>query len=82
MNAHQLYIYGELLAANARVEGMVADNQCRVACGDSPAYIGQHFQAESQHMQDLARQVLDSEVTVSVDADTIVINDPFRYAKG
>jgi hypothetical protein len=64
MNAQLLYVYGELLAANARVEGMVASNQQRVAEGGSPAYGESYFFAESQHMQDLANQALDSEVKV------------------
>jgi len=59
MNAQQLYVYGELLAANARVEGMVADNQHRIACGDSPCYVGEHFHAEAEHMSDLAKQAKD-----------------------
>lgn len=72
MNNRLLALYGQMLAANARVEGMVADNQAWVAQGQSPAYGEDHFYAEANHLEELANQAREEEValTVTVDSST------------
>lgn len=65
MNNRLLALYGQMLAANARVEGMVADNQSWVARGQSPAYGEDHFNAEASHLEELATQAREEEVVIA-----------------
>lgn len=48
---------GFILACNARVEGMRAENQQRAALGESMAYTASDFNAEAFEMENIARQL-------------------------
>lgn len=65
MNNRLLALYGQMLAANARVEGMVADNQSWVAQGQSPSYGEDHFNAEASHLEELATQAREEEAVIT-----------------
>lgn len=66
MNNRLLALYGQMLAANARVEGMVADNQAWVAQGQSPSYGEEHFSSEALHLEELANQAREEETAITV----------------
>lgn len=70
MNNRLLALYGQMLAANARIEGMVADNQGWVAQGQSPSYGEDHFNAEASHLEELATQAREEEVALTVTVDS------------
>lgn len=57
MDAHTTRILGFILAASARVEGMKAENQHRLACGNSIAYGEEAFGIEANHIETLAREI-------------------------
>ena len=57
MDAHTVRILGSILAASARVEGMKAENQHRLACGNSIAYGEEAFAIEANHLESLAREI-------------------------
>lgn len=54
---HGYMKFGMILAANARVQAMVAENQHRLSCGNSIAYGEEAFSAEANWMEDLARDI-------------------------
>lgn len=54
MNAQLVGLQAEVLACQARVLGMQAENAHRAACGESPAYREDAFVNESNHMVWLA----------------------------
>ena len=58
MNAYGHGKFGLILAAHARVQGMVAENQCRDALQQQAAYGEDAFNAEAALMEELARAVL------------------------
>lgn len=60
MTELQLEVLAQIYAANARVLGMVADNQQRQVQGESVAWTGDHFQAEAAHLEYLSQRVLQS----------------------
>ena len=57
MNSNGHMKFGMILAAHARVQAMVAENQHRLACGNSIAYGEDAFCAEAAQMEDLAREI-------------------------
>lgn len=57
MNAHGHMKFGMILAAHARVQGMAAENQHRLSCGNSIAYGEEAFSAEASQMEELARDI-------------------------
>ena len=57
MNDQTVTIYGQMLAAYARIEGMKAENAHRIDCGNSIAYGEDAFNIEATHLEDLARRV-------------------------
>ena len=60
MNAFGHGKFALVLAAHARVQGMVAENQHRLDCGNSIAYGEEAFSAEASTMEDLGREILES----------------------
>jgi len=50
--------FGHMLAAQARVLGMVAENEQRKACGESPAYVESDFAVEAFQLDQLSVQVI------------------------
>ena len=60
MDNKQLQILALIMAANARVVGMQAANQQRALNGDSLMYSEDHFLEESQHLEHLSVQALNS----------------------
>lgn len=57
MEPHVVRVLGYLLAEQARTFGMVAENQVRVARGDSPAYDEAAFLAQALHIETLVREM-------------------------
>ena len=57
MDAHTVKILGLILAASARVEGMKAENEYRLTCGNSPAYGEEAFAVEANYLESLAREI-------------------------
>lgn len=57
MDAHTVRIFGFILAASVRVEGMKAENQARIARGECAAYGEDAFNIEAAHIESLAREV-------------------------
>ncbi|UYA99067.1 hypothetical protein P9A54_gp82 [Xanthomonas phage vB_Xar_IVIA-DoCa10] len=57
MNATCVQQLGNILAANARVLGMQAENQQRAVQGESMAYTAQDFNVEADQMEAAAREV-------------------------
>lgn len=55
MDAHQIRIFGQMLACNARVLGMHAANEHRRILEQSPAYDEQHFFDEAMALEQLSR---------------------------
>jgi len=60
MSNQQLQILALIMASNARVLGMQAENQLRAAIDESPAYGEGHFQEEAQHLEHLSVQAINS----------------------
>lgn len=58
MSPQLVSIQARVLAANARIEGMVAANQQRIAEGGSVAWTQDHFETEAHHMEILANQAI------------------------
>lgn len=54
MNSTLIAIMAAIAASNARVAGMQAENQQRVAQGDSPAYPEDFFFNEANHLDQLS----------------------------
>ena len=52
--------FGIILAANARVKGMVAENMQRQALGQSMAYTSSDFEAEAMIIEDAARDIMNN----------------------
>lgn len=57
MDEQTVRVLGYLLAEQARTFGMVAQNQARIANGESPAYGEDAFFAQAQHIDSIARQL-------------------------
>lgn len=57
MDAHNLRIYAFIQATVARIEGMKAENQYRMSCGNSPAYGEDAFFIEAGQLDSLAREI-------------------------
>lgn len=57
MNATCVQQLGMILAANARVLGMQAENQARAVRGESPAHSAGDFYFEADQMEAAAREV-------------------------
>ncbi|ATS92266.1 hypothetical protein [Stenotrophomonas phage DLP4] len=57
MNATCVQQLGNILAANARVLGMQAENQHRLSLGQSIAYDDAAFNVEADQMEAAAREV-------------------------
>ncbi len=57
MNATCVQQLGNILAAQARVLGMQAENQQRAVQGESMAYTYHDFSAEADQMEAAAREV-------------------------
>lgn len=60
MTNQQLQLLALILASNARVIGMQAENQMRASVDDSPAYVEGHFAEEAQHLEQLSVQAINS----------------------
>lgn len=60
MSSAQLQVLALILASQARVLGMQADNALREACGESPAYVAGHFLEEAQHLEQLSIQAINN----------------------
>ena len=60
MNALGHSKFAMVLAAHARVQGMVAENQHRLDCGNSIAYGEEAFSAEASTMEELAREIAEN----------------------
>lgn len=60
MNAFGHSKFAMVLAAYARVQGMVAENAHREACGNSVAYGEEAFAIEAAQMEDLAREIAEN----------------------
>lgn len=58
MNEQLVRYLALISAANARVAAMQADNQQRAVQGDSVAWTGDHFFAEANHLEVMARELL------------------------
>jgi len=58
MNHHAIANLARILACNARVEGMKAENAHRDACGQSVAYGEEAFLAEANELERLAQDTL------------------------
>lgn len=54
MDAHEAALFVQALACQARVFGMVAENQHREACGNSPAYGAEAFDGEATKLEHIA----------------------------
>lgn len=54
MNAQLVSILAEITAAQARIAGMVAENQQRMVCGQSLAYDGDSFFCEASILDQLS----------------------------
>lgn len=54
MSAQLVAILAAIFAAQARIAGMQAENQHRVACGNSIAYGEDAFGHEAQHLEMLS----------------------------
>lgn len=50
--------FGHMLAAQARVAAMQAENAWRKSCGNAPAYDGDAFFSEANLLEQLAIQVI------------------------
>lgn len=57
MEPHVVRVLAYLIAEQARTFGMVAENQVRVARGESPAYDEAAFFAQALHIETLAREL-------------------------
>lgn len=57
MNAYQAAIFANILACQARIEGMKAENQQRIQCGESVAYDANAFYYEAQTLDTLANEM-------------------------
>lgn len=55
MNPNLIAILAEIHAAQARVLGMHAENQCRESSGDAPAYVARDFNYEATGLEHLAQ---------------------------
>jgi hypothetical protein len=55
MNGRQIFHLGEILAANACVEGMKAQNAVAAVLGIGPQYHGDEFRKEADFIQMHAR---------------------------
>lgn len=60
MNALGHSKFAMVLAAHARVQGMVAENHQREALGQSMAYTSHDFELEARTMEELSREILES----------------------
>lgn len=60
MNALGHGKYALVLAAQARVAGMTAENPQREALGQSMAYTSHDFELEARTMEELGREILES----------------------
>ena len=54
MNAALVAILAEVLACQARMLGMQAENEYRRTCGESPAYCEEAFSVVSCRLQELS----------------------------
>ncbi len=61
MNAKQLRILAEIMAQQAQVLAMQADNQYRSVMGESPAYTGADFGHHASILEGLAQEALKSD---------------------
>lgn len=52
--------FGMILAANARVQGMVAENMQRQALGQSMAHTPHDFEIEAALIEDLSREIMEN----------------------
>lgn len=50
--------FGHMLAAQARVLGMLAENSQRDTCGEAPAYVEKDFAIEAFQLEQLSIQVI------------------------
>lgn len=57
MNAYGYAKFAQVLACQARVAGMMAENLHRQECGESIAYGEEHFFAEAKTMEDLSMEI-------------------------
>lgn len=57
LEPHHLRLFLFALAANARVEGMKAENQHRLNCGNSIAYGEEAFEVQATALETLAREL-------------------------
>lgn len=57
LEPHHLRLLVFAMAANARVEGMKAENQHRLNCGYSIAYGEEAFEAQATALENLAREL-------------------------
>lgn len=60
MNALGHSKFAMVLAAHARVQGMVAENHQREALGQSMAYTAADFSAEAEYIEELAREIAEN----------------------
>lgn len=60
MNAFGHGQFAFVLAAQARVAGMTAENQQREALGQSMAYTSHDFYLEARTMEDLGREIMEN----------------------
>lgn len=58
MNAHQLGLFAHVLAEQARIEGMKAENMHRMNIGESIAYGEDAFNASADEIDRLAREII------------------------
>lgn len=57
MNDHQIMIFGRMLACQARVFGMQAENMARQSLGGSMAYTDLDFGREADQLEHLSRSL-------------------------
>lgn len=61
MNAQAAAAFAQVLAAQARILGMQAENNARAARGDAPAYDEAPFMQEASYMDTLSVQIRNSQ---------------------
>lgn len=57
MNPQNLVVFAQISAINARVEGMVAENQSSVVSGNRVTYTEDHFEDCANQLDSLAGEV-------------------------